>query len=146
VTLGAPASYSTRRNEDEEETRGRTERSTTVSDEKNYGTRDTDEAVGVPDAAPPEETPEEKKDDTRRTAAIGAAAGAVAGGVVAGPVGAVAGGVVGGAIGAANAADEDEPESTGDVTDDDQRRVKRTYSGEFYEEGSLKDVRRDDQV
>jgi hypothetical protein len=40
----------------------------------------------------------------------------------------------------------DEPETTGDVTDDDQWRVKRTYSGEFYEEGSLKDVRRDDQV
>jgi hypothetical protein len=61
-------------------------------------------------------------------------------------VGAVAGGAIGAAVGAANTADEDEPETTGEITDEDRRRVKRTYSGQVYEEGSLDDVRRGDEI
>jgi hypothetical protein len=117
-----------------------------VQDPIRYATRDGEDATGVPDAAPPEETPRKRKSETKRNAAVGAVAGAAAGAVVAGPVGAVAGGAIGGAVGAANAADQDEPESTGEITDDDERRVKRTYSGRIYEEGSLADVRRKDEI
>lgn len=105
---------------------------------------DPDVDRGVPDSAPPEES--EHKDEVRRSALGGAAAGAVVGGIAAGPLGAIAGGVVGAAAGAANKADEDEPATTGNPTDDDPRRVKRTYSGKIYEEGSTQDVRRQDEI
>jgi uncharacterized protein YcfJ len=111
-----------------------------------YGTSDREDETAVPDAAPPEESQRERDDETKKTAAIGAAAGAVLGAVVAGPLGAVAGGAVGAAVGAANGADVDEPSTTGNVTDDDERRVKRTYDGKIYEEGSLDDVRRGNQI
>jgi uncharacterized protein YcfJ len=111
-----------------------------------YGTSDREDETSLPDAAPAEESQRARDDETKKTAAIGAATGAVVGAVVAGPLGAVAGGAVGAAVGAANGADVDEPGSTGNVTDDDERRTKRTYDGQIYEEGSLDDVRRDDQI
>jgi len=111
-----------------------------------YGTSDSEDETGVPDSAPPEESQQVRDDETKKTAGIGAAAGAVLGAVVAGPLGAVAGGAIGAAIGAANGADSDEPSSTGNVTDGDNRRVKRTYDGKVYEEGSLDDTRRGNQI
>lgn len=115
-----------------------------------YATDDNEEATGVPGSALPEQPTRSEDDgdtdDTKQGAGMGAAAGAVAGAVVLGPVGAVAGGALGAAIGASNAADEEEPSTTGNVTDGDDRRVKRTYSGKFYEEGSLDDVNRKDQI
>lgn len=127
-----------------------------MSEKIRYGTDDAENETGVPasaEPAPAREGPARARegadadgDDTKASAGMGAAAGAVAGAVVLGPVGAVAGGVIGAAIGASNAADEDEPSTTGNVTDDDGRRVKRTYSGKFYEEGSLADVNRKDQI
>jgi hypothetical protein len=111
-----------------------------------YATDDAEDATAVSDAAPPEETPREEKQESRRNTAAGAAVGGAIGAVAAGPVGAVAGAAAGAAIGAANSADEDDPDTTGNVTDDDRRRVKRTYSGKIYEEGSLHDVRRKDEI
>ena len=111
-----------------------------------YATDDAEDATAVSDAAPAEETPREEKAESRRNTAVGAVVGGAIGAVTAGPVGAAAGAAAGAAIGAANSADEDEPDTTGNVTDDDQRRVKRTYSGKVYEEGSLQDVRRKDEI
>ena len=109
-----------------------------------------DSARAVSDSAPREDgdrqDDEEGKQATKAAAATGAAVGAVAGAVVLGPLGAVAGGALGAAVGAANTADADDPSSTGNITDDDQNRVKRTYSGRIYEEGSLADVRRQDEI
>jgi uncharacterized protein YcfJ len=131
------------------------ERSITVSDQSKqskqskkirYATDDAEDATAVSDAAPVEETPRQEKAESRRNTAVGAVVGGAIGAVTAGPVGAAAGAAAGAAIGAANSADEDDPDTTGNVTDDDQRRVKRTYSGKVYEEGSLQDVRRKDEI
>lgn len=125
-----------------------------MSEKIRYGTDDAENETGIPAAESSTSVSSNRTgegvpadgDDTKRTAGVGAAAGAVAGAVVLGPIGAVAGGALGAAIGASNAADDDEPSTTGNVTDDDGRPVKRTYSGKFYEEGSLDDVNRKDQI
>jgi uncharacterized protein YcfJ len=88
--------------------------------------------------------------------ATGAAIGAVTGGVTAGPVGAVVGAGVGAAVGAVTSAPkrarpEEQPEQetpAGDVADvdSDGSRVRRTYSGQVYEEGSVLDTRRKDVI
>jgi uncharacterized protein YcfJ len=128
------------------------ERSITVSDTSKqskkirYATDDAEDAAAVSDSAHPEESPAEEKKESRRNTAVGAVVGGAIGAVTAGPVGAIAGGAAGAAIGAANSEDEDDPDTTGNVTDGDRRRVKRTYSGQVYEEGSLHDVRRKDEI
>lgn len=110
-----------------------------------YATDDSEDAVGVPDSAPPEETPGEHRDHTKRTVGEAAIAGGVIG-AVAGPIGAVAGAAIGAVIGESNASDEDRPDTTGNVTEEGHPRVKRTYDGQIYEEGSLHDVRRKDEI
>jgi hypothetical protein len=93
--------------------------------------------------------------ETNTGAFAGAITGAVVGGA-GGPVGAAAGAAVGGVIGGAiGAAVADGPEDTdddagaaGDVADvdSDKDRIKRTYSGDVYEAGSLKDTARKDVI
>ena len=93
--------------------------------------------------------------ETNTGAFAGAITGAVLGGA-GGPIGAAAGaavgGVVGGAIGAAVAdgpnRDDDDAGAAGDVADvdSDKDRIKRTYAGDVYEAGSVKDVARKDVI
>ena len=93
--------------------------------------------------------------ETNTGAFAGAVTGAVLGGV-GGPVGVAAGaavgGVVGGAIGAALADgpgdSDDDAGAAGDVADvdSDHDRVKRTYSGQIYEAGSVMDTPKKDQI
>ena len=93
--------------------------------------------------------------ETNTGAFAGAITGAVLGGV-GGPIGVAAGaavgGVVGGAIGAAISDgpgdSDDDAGAAGDVADvdSDHDRVKRTYSGQVYEAGSVMDTPKKDQI
>src|SRR5436190_8351314 len=124
-------------------------------------TPDTGESDRARDFGEPAPDGEETLDDrlgepqTNTGIFAGALAGAViggAGGPIGSAAGAVIGGVVGGAIGAATVHDhndeEDDAGAAGDVADvdSDHDRIKRTYSGQIYEAGSLMDVERKDEI
>lgn len=87
-------------------------------------------------------------DGTPSGALVGGVSGAAIGAVVGGPVGAVIGAAVGAAGGkvAEEANEDDGNVPTGNPTDSDSKRTRRTYSGQIYEEGSLADVRRKDTI
>lgn len=89
---------------------------------------------------------QDAEDGTPSGPLVGAVGGAAIGAVVGGPIGAIVGAAVGAAGGkvAEESNKDDGNTAIGNITDDDSHKVKRTYSGKMYEEGSLADVRRDD--
>src|SRR4051794_11313423 len=121
-----------------------------LADTPNTGESDRARDFGEP-APDGEDTFDDRLGEPQTNTGVfaGAITGAVLGGA-AGPVGAAAGavvgGVVGGVIGAATVHDhndeEDDAGAAGDVADvdSDHDRIKRTYSGQIYEAGSLMDV------
>lgn len=91
---------------------------------------------------------QDAEDGTPSGAVVGGVSGAAIGAVIGGPVGAVIGAAVGAAGGkvAEEANEDDGNVPTGNPTDSDSKRTRRTYSGQIYEEGSLADVRRKDTI
>jgi uncharacterized protein YcfJ len=113
-------------------------------------TRRAETAPNFPEEEEVSELPrdQDKDDGTPSGALVGGVSGAALGAVVGGPVGAVIGAAVGAAGGkVAEEANKDSGDvPTGNPTDADSRRTKRTYSGQIYEEGSLEDVPRKDTI